>query len=307
MVSLLGMEISPDVAEALEGKRAVVALETAFLTHGLPFPDGLETMKTMYDIVLSEGAVPAAMGVIDGVPRIGLEPGQIERLSTGGEKVRKVGLRELGLMGPKEGDGGATVSASVYLASRTGIRVLCTGGVGGVHRGRPWDVSSDLMALSRYDGLVVCSGVKSILDVGATLETLESLSVPVIGYGSARLPGFVTRESGFVTSDVVHGAGAAADVTDARQGLGMEGGVLICVPVPAQDAVPTEVLDAAMERAHSDAEEAGIEGPRLTPFLLRRLDELTDGDTRRANVALLKNNARVAAQISVALVVKGER
>ncbi|MFQ5946105.1 MAG: pseudouridine-5'-phosphate glycosidase [Anaerolineae bacterium] len=304
MVGAPGFEISRFVAGAMDEHRAVVALESAFLTHGLPFPDGLETMLAMREVVSSEGAVPAAIGVIDGVPRIGLKPAQIERLAAAGDEATKIGLRELGLTVPKSGDGGATVSATVYLASRTGIPVVCTGGIGGVHRGYSWDVSADLLALARFPALVVCSGVKSILDVGATLEMLETLSVPVIGYMTRQIPGFLVRDSGFEASTVVDGAEAAGSTWQAREALELYGGALICVPVPSEDAVPVEILEAAVEDALSEAKGAGIKGQRLTPFLLERLDELTDGATRRANVALLKNNARVAAQIAVALVAR---
>ncbi len=300
-MSLPGTEIAPAVAGALGGQRAVVAVETAFLTHGLRFPDNLETMAAIHEIVSSEGAVPAAIGVLDGVPRIGLEPDQIERLADPGEAARKVGLRELGLGGSRGPHGGTTVSATAYLASVVGIEVMCTGGIGGVHRGRSWDVSADLLTLARYRVMVVCSGVKSILDVGTTLEMLESLAIPVIGYGTASMPGFIVRESGFGTTDVVDGAEAAAEGWRARERLGLDGGALICVPVPSEDAVTGETLEVAQERAQSDADEAGITGPELTPYLLGRLDDLTEGATRRANAALLRNNARVAAQISVAL------
>lgn len=278
-----------------------MALESALISHGLPYPENVETAQAMEEIVREEGAIPATIGIIGGRPTVGLSRKEVERLGRG-SGVRKVSLWDLPVAVARRWDGGTTVSATLYLAHRVGIRVLATGGIGGVHRGKGWDLSADLFALAQTPLGVVCSGAKAILDLPATLEWLEASGVPVIGYGTDEFPAFYSRSSGLPLAQRVDTPQEVAEIARARDELGLSTAILVTVPVPDEYEVPTSLLEEALAKALEMAEGQGVRGAALTPFLLGRLNELTHGATLRANIALLKDNARVAAGVARALV-----
>ncbi len=281
--------------------KPLVALESALISHGLPYPKNLETAQAMEEIVREGGATPATIGIIGGEPRIGLPLEDLKRLAEG-QRVRKVSLRDLPTAVARRWDGGTTVSVTLYLAHKAGIRVLATGGIGGVHRGKGWDLSADLFALAQIPLVVVCSGAKAILDLPATLEWLETSGVPVIGYGSDEVPAFYSRSSGLPLEQRVDTPQEVAEIARARDELGLSTAILLVVPVPEKDEVPSSVVEEAVAKALEMAEAQGVRGAALTPFLLGQLNELTQGATLGANIALLKDNARVAAGVAQALV-----
>lgn len=293
--------LSPKVRQALQGGAPLVALESALISHGLPYPVNVETAQAMEEIVREDGATPATIGIIGGRPTVGLSRKEVERLGRG-SGVRKVSLWDLPVAVARRWDGGTTVSASLYLAHKAGIRVLATGGIGGVHRGKGWDLSADLFALAQTPLVVVCSGAKAILDLPATLEWLEACGVPVIGYGTDEFPAFYSRSSGLPLAQRVDTPQEVAEIARARDELELSTAVLVTVPVPDEYEVPTSLLEEALAKALEMAEGQGVRGAALTPFLLGRLNELTHGATLRANIALLKDNARVAAGVARALV-----
>ena len=278
-----------------------MALESALISHGLPYPENVETAQAMEEIVREEGAIPATIGIIGGRPTVGLSRKEVERLGRG-SGVRKVSLWDLPVAVARRWDGGTTVSASLYLAHKAGIRVLATGGIGGVHRGKGWDLSADLFALAQTPLVVVCSGAKAILDLPATLEWLEASGVPVIGYGTDEFPAFYSRSSGLPLAQRVDTPPEVAEIARARDELELSTAVLVTVPVLDEYEVPTSLLEEALAKALEMGEGQGVRGAALTPFLLGRLNELTHGATLRANIALLKDNARVAAGVARALV-----
>lgn len=278
-----------------------MALESALISRGLPYPENVETAQAMEEIVREEGAIPATIGIIGGRPKVGLSREEVERLGRG-SGVRKVSLWDLPVAVAHRWDGGTTVSASLYLAHKAGIRVLATGGIGGVHRGKGWDLSADLFALAQTPLVVVCSGAKAILDLPATLEWLEACGVPVIGYGTDEFPAFYSRSSGLPLAQRVDTPQEVAEIARARDELELSTAVLVTVPVPDEYEVPTSLLEEALAKALEMGEGQGVRGAALTPFLLGRLNELTHGATLRANIALLKDNARVAAGVARALV-----
>lgn len=287
--------------EAKMALKRLVALESALISHGLPYPENLETAQAMEEIVREGGAIPATIGIIGGRPKVGLSREEMERLGRG-SGVRKVSLRDLPVVVARRWDGGTTVSATLYLAHKAGIRVLATGGIGGVHRGEGWDLSADLFALAQIPLIVVCSGAKAILDLPATLEWLETSGVPVIGYGTDEFPAFYSRSSGLPLEQRVDTPQEAAEIARARDELGLSSAILLVVPVPEKDEVPSSLVEKALARALGMAEVQGVRGAALTPFLLGQLNELTQGATLEANIALLKNNARAAAGVAQALV-----
>jgi len=297
----MGDFLSPKVRQALQGGAPLVALESALISHGLPYPENVETAQAMEEIVREEGAIPATIGIIGGRPTVGLSRKEVERLGRG-SGVRKVSLWDLPVAVARWWDGGTTVSASLYLAHKAGIRVLATGGIGGVHRGKGWDLSADLFALAQTPLVVVCSGAKAILDLPATLEWLEASGVPVIGYGTDEFPAFYSRSSGLPLAQRVDTPQEVAEIARARDELELSTAILVTVPVPDEYEVPTSLLEEALAKALEMGEGQGVRGAALTPFLLGRLNELTHGATLRANIALLKDNARVAAGVARALV-----
>jgi len=279
----------------------VVALESALITHGFAPPANLHIARRMDAAVRDEGALPATVAVVEGEPRVGLSDEELARLAAA-PAARKVSLRDLPLVVAQAASGGTTVAATMYLAHRAGIGVFATGGIGGVHRGHPEDVSADLPALAAIPIVVVCAGAKAILDLPRTLEYLETHAVPVIGYGSEEFPAFYSRRSGLKVDARVETPEEVAQIVQARGKLGLPAALLVCASVPEADELLAREAEAAIAQAVGEAEAANVSGKALTPFLLARLVELTGGRARRANEALLLNNARVAARIARALV-----
>jgi len=294
------LEIQPQVQKALNANSPVVALESALISHGLSYPQNLETARALEQAVRENGTVPATIAIIEGKIRVGLTEGELERLAT--EKgVRKVSRRDLPIAVARGEDGATTVAATMYVAGLAGIEVVATGGIGGVHRGQSADISADLPELAQTRVAVVCSGAKAILDLPLTLEWLETHGVPILGYETDEFPAFYSRQSGLPVDVRVDTPEEAARIIRTKWELGLEGGVLVTVPVPEEAELPREVAEHAIERALAAAEEQGITGKALTPFLLNQIVNITEGRSMAANVALLKNNAAVAARIASAL------
>jgi pseudouridine-5'-phosphate glycosidase len=294
------LEILPEVAGALRDGRPVVALESTLISHGLPYPQNLEVARASEAAVRQAGAVPATVAIRDGRVLVGLDDASLEALATAPEgSVRKAARPSLAAALDAGGWAATTVSATMIAAHAAGIRVFATGGIGGVHRGasETFDISSDLEELARTPMAVVCAGPKAILDVPATLEYLETRGVPVVAVGQDELPGFYARSLGVRAPSSVPDVAAAARLAGVHLGLGLGGSILVCVPVPESDALAAEVARVAIERAVADAD-AHVSGPELTPWLLARIAELTDGASVRANTALIVNNALVAGQVA---------
>jgi pseudouridine-5'-phosphate glycosidase len=300
------VRLSDEVAEALSAGRPVVALETSVVAQGLPAPQNLETARACEQAVREAGAVPATTAVLDGVLRAGLFPHELERLAdpAGREGLLKVAARDLGLSTALGRSGGTTVSASVAIAAAAGIRVFTTGGIGGVHRGAAehFDLSQDLLALSRHEVAVVCAGAKSVLDLPKTLEALEALAVPVVGVGTSELPAFYSQGSGLMLEHRVEDAAAAARVVGAHLAGPMPTGLVFALPPPAATALPRDEVEALLEAALRRAEAQGVRGTKVTPFLLAELAKASGGRTLAANLALLVHNARFAGKLAAALV-----
>jgi pseudouridine-5'-phosphate glycosidase len=295
------LSIRPEIAEALQANRPVVALESTIISHGMPYPRNVETARTVERTVRAAGAVPATVAILDGRIRIGLDDEDLERLATGPE-VMKVSRRDLPVALATGTDGATTVAATMICASLAGIPIFVTGGIGGVHRGAEtsFDVSADLEELARTDVAVVCAGAKAILDLPKTLEYLETRGVPVLGFCTDELPAFYTPGSGL---PVVHRCDTPEEVARilrAKWQLGLKGGVVIGNPIPAAAALDAAAIDAAIAEAQAEAGTLGIRGKDVTPFLLSRLEALTEGRSLEANVALVAHNARVGARIAVA-------
>jgi pseudouridylate synthase len=278
-----------------------VALESSVLAQGLPYPDSVTAARACDAAVRAAGAVPAVVAVIDGVVRCGLSPAEVEALALGAGRPRKVGARDLAPALVAGASGGTTVSATCAVAAALGLPVFATGGIGGVHRGGSGDVSEDLGALARFRGVVVCAGAKSVLDLPRTLEALEALGVLAVGFRTSEFPAFYAASSGLPLAHRVEDARAAAELLQVhRDRLGQPGGLLLCVPPPPGAAVDADELEMALRAAVVEAERQAIRGPAVTPFLLRELVRATGGRTLRANLALLEQNARVAAEVAVA-------
>ncbi len=299
------LQVSPEVADALAAGRPVVALESTLISHGLPYPQNLEVATASEAAVRSSGAIPATVAVHDGALLVGLEAPALEALATApAGSVRKAARPSLAVSLAEGGWAATTVSATMIAAHAAGIRVFATGGIGGVHRGAvagTFDISSDLQELGRTAMAVVCAGPKAILDVPATLEYLETLGVPVVTMGQEELPGFYARSSGIRSPFWVADHDAVAGIVAAHLGLGLGSGVLVCVPVPADVALPDAVAQDAVEHAVAEAATSGVDGPALTPWLLARIAEITSGASMRANTALIINDARVAGELAVRL------
>ena len=293
--------VQPKVERALRAGTPVVALESTLISHGFPYPDNLKTALAIEETVREGGATPATIAILKGQVTVGLDRSQLEYLAQA-EGVRKCSRRDLPIAIGLGLDGATTVAGTMIVAREAGIPVFATGGIGGVHRGHPFDVSTDLEELSRTDVVVVCAGAKAILDLPLTLERLETLGVPVIGYGVDEFPAFYSRSSGLPVDVRVDGPHEVARIACARRVAGIRGGLLVAVPVPLEDEWPAEEAERVIAQATRLADELGIKGKALTPFLLARISELTGGRSQGANVSLLVNNARVAARISCALV-----
>jgi pseudouridine-5'-phosphate glycosidase len=292
----------PDVAAARSAGRPIVALESTVIVHGLPYPHNLETARQMEAAIRAAGATPATIAILGGQVSVGLTRDQLAYLATAdGAAVRKCSRRDLPLAIARHEDGATTVAGTMVVAHLAGIELMATGGIGGVHRGHPFDVSADLNELGRTPVAVVCSGVKAILDLPLTREALETQGVPVVGYGTDEMPAFFARSSGLAADARVDSPAEAAALIEARRGLELRSGLLFTVPVPSADTAAEPLLDEAMAQAIEEADREGILGPAASPWLLRRVNELTGGRSLQANVALLVNNARVAGEIAAAL------
>jgi pseudouridine-5'-phosphate glycosidase len=296
------LRIHPEVAEALAAGRPVVALESTIISHGLPRPDNLRVAREIEDGVRAGGAVPATIAVVGGVPCIGLDDAALRTIAED-DGVVKVSVRDLGTLVAKGGHGATTVAATSHLAALAGVTVFATGGLGGVHRGarETWDESADLTTLATTPVTVVCAGVKSILDVAATLERLETLNIPVLGYRTDRFPGFYLADSGHGLDWRVESAAEIADVLRARQALECDGGVLVVNPVPQAEELDRGLHDEVLASGLAAADAAGVHGKDVTPFLLEHFHTATDGRSLAVNVALVRSNATLAAAIASAL------
>jgi pseudouridine-5'-phosphate glycosidase len=296
----VSLHLSIPVRAALEAYTPIVALESTLITHGLPRPVNLEVARRLEAVVRENGATPATIAILDGELYVGLEPDQLERLANT-DNVRKVSRRDLPIVTAQKGHGATTVAATMWVAAQAGVKVFATGGIGGVHRGQPFDVSADLPELAQTPVVVVCAGAKAILDLPLTLEWLETHGVPVLGFGTDTFPAFYSRSSGMPVDARCDTAEDAAAIIRAKFELGLPGGVLIGVPIPEEYAVAPEDIEPAIQQALQMAEAQNIRGKAITPFLLQHVSELTGGESQKANIALLENNARVAAQIAKAL------
>ncbi|MBI3181964.1 MAG: pseudouridine-5'-phosphate glycosidase [Myxococcales bacterium] len=296
------MRLASEISRALERGSPLVALETSVVAQGLPHPENLAAARACEEAVRGKGAIPAMVAVLDGVVRVGLSRSEVSRLAEGGARLLKLGSRDLASALAGRRTGGTTVSATCEIAAGVGIRIFATGGIGGVHRGveEHLDVSQDLWALSRFPVAVVCAGAKSVLDLTRTLELLESLAVPVVGYCTGELPGFYARETGLPLDERVDGAEEAARLVAARLDELGQGGMLIAVPPPRRSALPRAEVEQMIAASLGVAAKAGVRGKALTPFLLSELARRSEGRTLAANVDLLANNCAVAAEIAVA-------
>ena len=295
------LNIAPDVANAIDEKRPVVALESTVIAHGLPRPQNLQTAQRLQANVRESGAVPATIAVIEGKLNVGLSDDQIKLLALG-VNIKKISTRDIPLAVAQGWNGATTVASTIWIAHRAGIKVFATGGIGGVHRGSLPDVSADLPELARTPMIVVCSGAKIVLDLPSTREWLETHAVTVVGYQCNELPAFYSRPSGLPIDARVDTPAEVAKIFRAQRDLGIESALLVAVPVPAEFEVPAEELQPVLTTALEDAEWNEITGSALTPFLLTQMAERSGGATLRANIALLENNARVAAEIARELV-----
>jgi pseudouridine-5'-phosphate glycosidase len=294
------LRVLPEVAAALASGAPVVALESSVLAQGLPIPHNRDAAERMTHAVTAGDATPAITAVVRGVPTIGITDEELERFLAR-EGVRKVSARDLPIAIVQEADGATTVAASLALATLAGVHVFATGGIGGVHREPAFDESADLAELARSPIVVVCAGAKSILDLRATLERLETLGIPVIGYGTSELPGFFSIDTGLRTSGRADSAGEIARVFLAHRALGRRAAVVVAQPPPKEHALPRARVERAVERALADARERGIRGAEMTPALLAAVERETNGASLAANLALLERNAALAAEIAVAI------
>jgi pseudouridine-5'-phosphate glycosidase len=294
------VDLLPPVARALDLGHPIVALESTVITHGLPRPANLDLARKMEAEVAAAGAQPATIGVINGRIRIGLDAAALDELALSHDPV-KINRRDLGVVVAQHKSGGTTVSATMYIANLAGISVMATGGIGGVHRGQSGDISADLPELARTPMAVVCSGAKSILDLPRTLEWLETAAVPVIGWDTEVFPAFFSQSSGLPVSAIGADAQSIAAMIQAHWKLGLKSGVLVCVPCPEQAAMAPDEINHLIEAAEELARAEDVHGKDVTPFMLSRLVELSDGTSLRANLALLRNNAARAAELAAAL------
>ena len=293
---------SADIKRANKVHLPIVALESTVLTHGLPQPQNLQLARDMERAVREEGATPATIGFLDGYLHIGMSDAELERLANAKpDETYKVGPRDFAAVITNEACGGTTVAGTMLACKHAGIKVFATGGIGGVHRDAPFDVSADLQALANIPMIVVCAGAKAILDLPATLEYLETMSVPVIGYGTDDFPAFYSRKSGLEVAETLDNPQDIIDFARTHWAAGLQSAVLVANPVPEQDAIPEKEIEPLIKQANQEAHEQEIRGKDLTPFLLKRITELTKGKSMKANLSLLLNNARLAAQIAKSL------
>lgn len=297
------LDIAPEVQAALSGGRAVVALESTIISHGMPYPQNVETANRVEALVREAGAVPATIAILGGRLKAGLSPQEIDGLGKAGLGVAKASRRDIPVLCARGQSGATTVAATMVIASLAGIGVFATGGIGGVHRGaeESMDISADLEELGRTGTLVVCAGAKSILDLGLTLEYLETKGVPVIGYGTEELPAFYTRQSGFGVDYRMDSPAEVAKAFFVKGKLGLGGGMLVACPIPEAFSMDSALISGVIEAAVAEAGEKGIKGKALTPFLLDKIQKITEGKSLEANIELVYNNARIAAAIAAEL------
>lgn len=293
------LDVNPEVAAALDEGQPVVALESTIIAHGMPYPKNVETALAVEDVIRGNGAVPATIGILNGRIKIGMTKEEIEYMAHA-ENVMKVSRRDLPLVISRKMDGATTVAGTMIAAHMAGIRLFVTGGIGGVHRGagESFDVSADLEELKMTDVTVVCAGAKAILDIPATLEYLETSGVPVIAYGTDEIPAFYSRESGQKANCRLDTPEEIGDVIRMKEELGLKGGVLVMCPVPEKDEIPAAEINGVIDRAIKEAEEKGVKGKDITPFLLSRVKDLTEGRSLEANIKLVLNNADIGSRIA---------
>ena len=296
------LDVKPEVAEAIAQGKPVVALESTIISHGMPYPQNVETALNVEKIIRENGAVPATIAIIGGRLKAGLTPEEIEYFGKKGQAIAKASRRDLAVLCARGQDGATTVTTTMIIAHMAGISMFATGGIGGVHRGAEttMDISADLEELARTPVMVVCAGAKSILDLGLTLEYLETHGVPVIGYGTEELPAFYTRTSGFPVDYRVDTPEELAAAFRAQNDMALGGGMLVTNPIPEAYSMDPAVINGAIDQAVTECREKGIHGKGITPFLLARVAELTGGDSLASNIQLVYNNARVAAQTAAA-------
>ena len=298
------LDIAPEVQKALDEGRPVVALESTIISHGMPYPQNVETALNVEKIIREHGATPATIAVIGGRLKAGLSPEEIDYLGKTGTAVAKASRRDLPVLVAEGKDGATTVTTTMIIAHMAGISVFATGGIGGVHRGaqQTFDISADLEELAHTPVMVVCAGAKSILDLGLTLEYLETHGVPVIGYGTRELPAFYTRKSGFAVDYEIDTPADLAAAFHASLEMGLRGGMLVTNPIPEEYSMDPDVINKAIDEAVAQAEAQGIHGKETTPFLLAKVKDLTGGDSLDSNIQLVFNNARLAAETAAELV-----
>ncbi len=296
------LDVKPEVAEALTAGKPVVALESTIISHGMPYPQNVETALEVERIIRENGAVPATIAIIGGRLKAGLTPEEIEYFGKKGAAIAKASRRDLSVLCARGQDGATTVTTTMIIAHMAGIRIFATGGIGGVHRGAQttMDISADLEELAQTPVMVVCAGAKSILDLGLTLEYLETHGVPVIGYGTSELPAFYTRSSGFGVDYEIDTPEELAAAFKAQGDLGMRGGMLVTNPIPEEYSMDPKVINDAIDEAVRQCNANGVHGKATTPFLLAKVKELTGGDSLESNIQLVYNNARLAAKTAVA-------
>ena len=292
------LDIHPEVAAAIRDGKPVVALESTIISHGMPYPQNVETALNVERIIRENGAVPATIAIIGGRLKAGRSAEEIEYFGKKGQAIHKASRRDLAVLCARGEDGATTVTTTMIIAHMAGIKIFATGGIGGVHRGAEttMDISADLEELGQTPVMVVCAGAKSILDLGLTLEYLETKGVPVIGYGTEELPAFYTRQSGFGVDYRIDTPAELAAAFKAQHELGLKSGMLVTNPIPEEFSMPKAAIDTAINQAIAEAKEKGIHGKATTPFLLARVAELTGGNSLASNIRLVYNNAKVAAQ-----------
>lgn len=297
------LSLSEEVQVALATGKPIVALESTIISHGMPYPQNVETALLVEQTIRDNGAVPATIAIIGGRLKAGCTKEEIEYLGKKGKLITKASRRDLPVLIAKGADGATTVTTTMIIAAMAGVKVFATGGIGGVHRGAEtsFDISADLEELAQTNVMVICAGAKSILDLGLTLEYLETKGVPVIGFGTDELPAFYTRHSGFGVDYRIDSPNELAAVFKAKEACGLRGGMLVTNPIPEQYAMPLSTINAAIEQALAELQQQGIKGKECTPFLLARVAELTGGDSLESNIQLVLNNARLAAATACAL------
>jgi pseudouridine-5'-phosphate glycosidase len=294
------MKFNSEVSEALANGKPIVALESTVIAHGLPYPENIQTAENLETIIRKNGAVPATIAVFDGEFCVGLNKDQIEQLATD-KNIRKISRRDLPIAVAKKLNCATTVATTMFIAHRAGIKVFATGGIGGIHRGFSADVSADLPELAQTPMITVCSGAKIVLDLPRTREWLETNGVTILGYKCDELPAFYSHKSGLYVDEKVETVAEIVEIADARDKLNLSNAILVTVPVPQESEIDTERLEQILKKSLELAKKENVQGKNLTPFLLSKMSELSIGQTLQTNIALLKNNAKIAAKIAVAL------